>query len=144
MNRGLLGHIAIQLLVAGIAAIIALVAAIFLSGAVGGMAVGVAPEFSFGLVSNIVCPDGMLVYSSIERSFHQPGESEPFVECVGPDGVSDDRFLPAISAVFGLAFGAVFLLTCLPTWAILAVIGWIIIRLINRSADTQPKVLPED
>jgi len=102
--------------------------AIILMGGIGGTAMGVAPEFTFGMVKNIVCPEGTLEYYSQKRSYHEPGESEPHVECVSDDGVQEDVLLPAILGVLGatflVAFGVVFLLVFIP----LAIVAFIVTR----------------
>jgi len=91
-------------------------------GAIGGVAMAAAPEFTFGLVANVVCPEGTsLKYYSVHYSYHEPGESEPHVECVGKDGAGKDVLLPAILTVLGLTFLAVFVPVFIPL-AVLALI----------------------
>jgi hypothetical protein len=107
-------RLSIQILIQlGVILFVGLIAgffAIISAGAFGGVAMGVAPEFTFGLVEGIVCQEGTsLEYSSIQRSFHLPGESEPHVDCVSEDGARKDVLLPAILAVLGLTFVAMFL-----------------------------------
>ncbi len=91
-------------------------------GGIGGVAMGAAPEATFGLVGDIVCPEGAsLEYYSVQRSYHKPGESEPHIECVGADGTREDALLPAILTVLGGTFLAVFAPLFIPL-AILALV----------------------
>ena len=91
-------------------------------GGIGGVAMGVAPEFTFGLVGDFVCPEGAsLEYYSVQRSYHEPGESEPHVECVSVDGTRENALIPAILTVLGGAFLIVFVPLFIPL-AILALV----------------------
>ncbi len=98
----------------GIILVIAMFAgflAFVISAAAGGVAMGVAPVFTFRQVEGWVCPEGTyLEYDSIQRSYHEPGESEPIVECVSEDGSRQDRLLQAILAVWGFLFLGIFLI----------------------------------
>ena len=77
---------------------------------VGGVGMAVAPEKAFSLVERFVCPSGTHIeYYSIKRSYHEPGESEPHIECVSPKGVRLDKTLSAVFTVLGLTFALVFL-----------------------------------
>lgn len=79
-------------------------------GGIGGVAIGVAPEFAFGLVADFVCPEGTLDYYAEQRSYHSPGESQPHVECVSDDGLKEDVLVQAIVAVLGATFLGSFLI----------------------------------
>ena len=80
-----------------------------LGGALGGVAMGVAPERTFRLTEGLLCADdARLEYFSIRRSYHRPGEGEPHVECVAVDGTRQDVLLKAILVVLLMAFTAVF------------------------------------
>lgn len=124
--KKLLIHLGVQALLVLSVSGAAAFAAILTAGAVGGVAMGVAPQPTFGLVEDLLCAEGFqLQYSSVTRSYHQPGESEPHLECVGPAGESEDVLLEGILAVLGLAtlgsFAAAFLPAYLPL-SILAVL----------------------
>ena len=136
MRKRFTSHLLVQLLVLAVAGVSAAFSALVLTGGIGGVAMGVAPELSFGLVSNIVCPQGRLETSSVRRSYHQPGESGPHVECVGGGGEREDVLLPAILAVLGLTFAAVFVSAFLPVWILLAVAGWFVTRRVKRAPST--------
>ncbi len=83
--------------------------ALTLGGALGGAAMGVAPEPVFGLTEGFLCEDdARLEYFSVRRSYHIPGESEPHLECVDPDGTRHDVLPGAILLVVLGAIGAVF------------------------------------
>ena len=84
-------------------------ASLILGGALGGVAMGVAPEPTFRLTEGLLCADdARLEYFSIRRSYHRPGESEPHVECVAADGTRQDVLLKAILVVLLIAFAAAF------------------------------------
>jgi len=100
----------VKIISVSIAFIISLIIAIILAGAIGGVAMGVAPESTFGLVERFICPEGShLEYTSVKRSFHEPGESEPFLVCVSETGEETDVLLKGIFAVFLLFFIFIFL-----------------------------------
>ena len=128
MGKRFVGHLLVQLVVVAVVGVMAGLCALVMMGAIGGTAMGVAPEFSFGLVADLVCPEGTLEYYSVQRSYHEPGESEPHVECVSEEGEREDVLLPAISAVLGLTFAAVFVIAFLPMWAVLAAATWFVTR----------------
>ena len=95
------GGCAALLFACGVAAFCGLI----FSGTVGGVAIGAAPNFSFGLVEPLVCPEGSeLAYQEFRRSFDAPGEAEPDVACVNPDGETQDVLLRSMGVVFGLMF----------------------------------------
>ncbi len=85
---------------------------------------GIAPAQTFALTQGIVCPSGELEYSSIRRSYHKPGESEPHIECVSPDGGHRDVFFPAVVTILGIAFLGVLI----PVF----VIGALVVGLLQR------------
>jgi hypothetical protein len=122
-------HLLVQLGVLLFVGTIAGFTALILFGAIGGVAMGVAPESTFGLVAEVVCPEGTsLKYFDIKRSYHEPGESEPHVECVGENGVSEDALLEAILVVLGLTFAGLFLVVFMPLFIPLAIIGLVLTR----------------
>ncbi len=134
MNKRFLSHLLVQLLVVVFVGAITGFNALILMGGVGGVAMGVAPEFSFGLVADVVCPEGTLEYYSIQRSYHEPGESEPHVECVSEEGESEDVLLLAVLAVLGLTFAAAFVITFPLMWLPLAVVAWIVTRRVMKTS----------
>ena len=125
----LLVQIGIAVLVGAIAGFIALI----LFGAIGGVAMGVAPEPTFTLVKDFICPDGTINYYDVQRSYHRPGESEPHVECIGADGQSEDVLPEAIFTVLGLTFAGVFLIIFVPGYIIFGIIGFFITRNVRKS-----------
>lgn len=134
MGKRFAGHLLVQVLVVVVAGATTGFTALALAGGIGGVAMGVAPEFSFGLVAGVVCPAGRLEYTAVQRSYHQPGESEPHLECVGQDGGREGVLLPAILAVLGLTFAAASVVTFLPVWAPLALVGWFVTRWVMEAA----------
>lgn len=134
MGKRFVAHLLVQVLVAVVAGATTGFSALVLTGGIGGVAMGVAPELSFGLVAGVVCPAGSLEYTAVQRSYHQPGESEPHLECVGQDGETEDVLLPAILAVLGLTFAAASVVTFLPVWVPLALVGWFVTRWATRAA----------
>ena len=108
--------------------------ALTLFGAIGGVAMGVAPEPTFGFVEDIVCQDGSKIkYYEVKRSYHEPGESEPHVECISEDGQSENVLLKAILVVLGITFAGVFLVVFIPVFIPVAIIGFIIARKVMNS-----------
>ncbi len=105
--------------------------AIVLFGAIGGVAVAVTPEFSFGLVKDVICPDGELEYYAVQRSYHEPGESEPHLECVENNEVHTNVLLPGIGSVLGLSFLAVFLLVFCPGALIALIVPPMVLRAVR-------------
>ncbi len=96
-------------------AVIALMTAGIAAGLFGGLSMALAPQKTFGLVSGLVCPEGTrLEYFQVKRGYHQPGESEPHVTCVGEDGARKDVTLKAIGTVLGGIFILVFMLVFIP------------------------------
>lgn len=126
----LAGHLLTQLVMVSLAGSLAIFPALILAGAVGGVALGVAPETGFAAVSGLLCGEGEeLVYSSVVRSYHEPGEREPRLVCVSSDGTAErDVLLSGILAVLGLIFllicGVLFGLMNVP----LAVLGGVIVQ----------------
>jgi hypothetical protein len=127
-------HLLVQLGVLLFVGIIAGFTALISFGAIGGVAMGVAPESTFGLVAGVVCPEGTsLKYFDVKRSYHRPGESEPHVECVGENGGIEDALLEAILVVLGLTFAGVFLVVFVPLFIPLGITGLVLTRKAMRS-----------
>jgi hypothetical protein len=105
MQRSLKIHLLAQLIAWTIACCSAGFVGLTSFGALGGVAMGVAPEFTFGIVERAICPEGaQMEFNSIHRSYHQPGEREPHLECVAADGARLDVLLPGILSVLVLSF----------------------------------------
>ena len=121
-------HLVVQIGVLVVIGAMAGFCALISMGGIGGTAMGVAPEFSFGLVEAIVCPEGTLDVYSEQQSYHRPGESEPHVECVSADGSREDVLIPAILAVLGSTFAIAFVVFFVPVFLPLAVLAWILTR----------------
>lgn len=126
-------HLIVQLALVAVVAAAAALMALILAGALGGVAIGVAPQATFGLVKGVLClPGTELRYSSVQRSYHQPGESEPQLECVWPDGRSQDVLLRGIVAVLGLAFLSSFAAVFVPVFVPLSLLGFIVTHKIGN------------
>lgn len=102
--------------------------ALISGGAVGGVAMGVAPEPTFGLVQPLICSGGELNFYSVKRSFHEPGEAEPHLECLSPEGESRDVLLAGIAAVLGGSFLAIFAGTFLTLFVPVALVAAFLLR----------------
>lgn len=129
-------HLLVQLGIALLVGSIAGFTALTLFGAIGGVAMGAAPEATFGLVEDVICAEGSsLHYYEVKRSYHEPGESEPHLECVGEDGESEEVLLRAILVVLGLSFAGVFLAVFVPLFIPLAVLGLVLTRKAMHARD---------
>jgi len=136
MGRRFRFHLLAQVLAWTIACSMAGIVGLIGSGAIGGIAMGVAPEFAFGLVEGYVCPEGSsLSYTSVRRSYHRPGESEPVIECVAPDGTRQDVVGRSILAVLALSLLAVFVPSLLIIGVPLAIVAYLLGRLVLRPTD---------
>lgn len=104
-------------------------------GAVGGISIATAPEPTFKLFAPILCDDGTeLQYRSERYSYHEPGESTPFVECIDSSGnVVKDVTGAAILASMIASFLACFLPLCIPGGAIALIVPPILLRRKNKS-----------
>jgi hypothetical protein len=96
-----------------LAACVAGFLATILFGAIGGVAMGIAPKTAFGWTAPLLCPPGsFLEYRSVVRSYHRPGESEPHLDCYWRGDRREDVLLKGIALVLGgswlLVFGASF------------------------------------
>lgn len=108
-------NLTVKFIAVVIAIIIASIFALILAGAIGGVSIGVAPESTFGLVERFICPEGShLEYLSIKRSYHEPGESEPFLKCVSENGTETDVLGKGIFAVILLFYIFAFFLAFIP------------------------------
>ncbi len=134
MGKRFIIHLGVQLLIVIVVAVFTGFGALILAGGIGGVAMAVAPGFTFGLVADAVCPEGTLEYYSVQRGYHEPGESEPHVECVSEDGQRENVLLPAIAAVMGLTFAAVFVVIFLLVWIPLALVGWLVTREVMKAS----------
>src|ERR1700687_4884989 len=87
------------------AGIVAVVAAAIL----GGPTLGLAPQFSVGLVAPLICPSGGRVqYTALHQSYQRPGQSTPPVECWAADGTHHDITIQSIFTFFGAVAAVVF------------------------------------
>lgn len=94
----------------------------FMGCAFGGFMLGVASETTFGLVAPLMCEDGQeLQVECYQRSYHQPGECEPDITCVGPAGeenVTGTAIFTVLLSFFACAF--------VPIALVLGALGWIV------------------
>lgn len=79
--------------------------AIIFAAGFGAPATVMAPEFHYQLLEDVLCPEGTTIdFYSVQRSYHEPGESEPHVECVYEDGTRIDKTLQGFFAPLGMYF----------------------------------------
>jgi hypothetical protein len=98
-------------------------------GIIGGVSMGVMPNPTFKLVEGVICPEGStLEYYEKTYSYHEPGEVEPHVECVAPNGERSDVTLPAIGIVLGGSFLLCLLPICVPGGLLVLVLPPIFVK----------------
>lgn len=124
MVKRIILHLIVQLVGIVTAGLLAFIPAIIMTGGIGGIAIGLAPEITFGLVDDIVCPEGTLEYYSIQRSYHGPGEFEPHLECVSDKGEHDDVLFPAFLWFFGVIFTVLFVIIFLVLYIPLGLVAF--------------------
>jgi hypothetical protein len=109
-------------------------------GAVGGVSIAAYPEETFTLFAPVLCDNGTeLRYRSERYSYHRPGESTPFVECVQADGtVVKDVTGAAIVVALAGSFLACFLPFCIPGGLLALIIPPILLRRKKQSQPNQP------
>jgi hypothetical protein len=127
------GQIILLVIVCSISGFVALTT----FGAVGGVSIATAPETTFKLFAPILCIDGTeLQYRSERYSYHEPGESTPFVECVDSSGnVVKDVTGTAILVSMVASFLACFLPLCIPGGILALVIPPFLLR---RKKESEP------
>ncbi|MBI3162362.1 MAG: hypothetical protein HYZ23_07615 [Chloroflexi bacterium] len=59
-------------------------------GGIAGVAIAADTEKIFKMTAPLACPNGVLEYEEYTASYHRPGESGFFVECVASDGTRTD------------------------------------------------------
>jgi hypothetical protein len=133
---GCLGLLALAALIAGFLALV-------LFGAVGGVAMAAAPQATFGLTAPLLCAHGgTLEYHEVKRSYHRPGESEPHLECVQPDGKREDVIGKALVVVLAGVWIIIFLLAFLPLTVIFWLASVAIGKLLKKRAASSPGNFP--
>jgi hypothetical protein len=127
------GQIILLVIVCSISGFVALTT----FGAVGGVSIATAPEPTFKLFAPILCDEGTeLQYRSERFSYHEPGESTPFVECIAPDGtVVKDVTGTAILVSMVASFLVCFLPLCIPGGILALVIPPFLLR---RKKESEP------
>lgn len=127
----LAGQIIMLVIVCAISSFIALTT----FGAVGGVSIAAAPEFTFKLFAPLLCDEGTEMQYRQERySYHRPGESTPFVECVAPDGtVLKDVTGTAIAISLAGSYLACFLPLFVPGAILALIIPPILLRRKNKT-----------
>ncbi len=87
-------------------------------------------------LESVICPEGTTVsYYSVRYIYHEPGESEPHVECVSPDGSVQDVTGAALFKTLGITFAGSFLVCCIPIS-----LGTLLLALfLGRQAAKSPK-----
>jgi hypothetical protein len=110
-------------------------------GGVAGVSMAAYPEQTFKLFAPILCTDGgtELRYRSERYSYHEPGESAPFVECIAHDGtvVKDVTGTAIIVSLIG-SFLACLLPLCIPGGLIALIVPPILLRKKKQSQPNQP------
>ena len=133
MKKKWIAHLIVQLLLLILACGTAGFTALVALGVVGGTSLGVAPQQAFGLVGGLICPaPERLEYTDIRRSYHRPGESEPRVECVSPDGKRRDVTGQAIATVLGVSAVVSFLLVFMVIYLPLGLLGLFVVSKIKK------------
>jgi hypothetical protein len=132
-KKRLILHFIVQVVLFMIICSTAVFNALILMGGIGGTALSVVPEFSFGVVGNLICPDGELEYYEIRRSYHTPGEREPNLVCTSEDGLEKDVILQGILAVLGATFILVFAITFIPIFFPLSITALVITQKFTRT-----------
>lgn len=109
-------------------------------GAVGGVGIAAYPEQTFQLLAPVLCTgDTELQYRAERYSYHRPGESTPFVECVNSSGnVVKDVTGIAIFTALAAAFLACLLPLCVPGGLLALIIPPIVARRKKQSEPNQP------
>ena len=113
------------------------------AGMASGTALGLAPQFSFGLVEKYVCPDGAhLQYESGQSHISGTSNNSTSINCVSQDGTVIQGMKPqAVSAVIGMYF----LLCFIPTYIPGAILLWIILsKGFPQFFDESPAPVDED
>lgn len=104
-------------------------------GGFAGVSMAAYPEQTFKLFAPILCDSGTeLQYRSERYSYHEPGESTPFVECIASDGsvVKDVTGTAILVSIIG-SFLACFLPLCIPGGAIALIVPPMLLRRKNKS-----------
>jgi hypothetical protein len=115
--------------------------ALISSGAIGGSAIGVAPQVTFDLVEPVLCQPGeTLEFHSIRRSYHLPGESEPRLECVDEAGLRRDVLGRGILYVLGAVFLATWLIAFLLIAIPLVIAALLLVRWFKRRGLRVPTI----
>jgi hypothetical protein len=130
------GQIIGLVIVCSISSFIALVS----FGGVGGVGIAAYPEPVFTFLAPVLCTDGTeLQYREERYSYHQPGESTPFVECVNANGdVVKDVTGTAIATALAAAFLACFLPLCVPGGFLALIIPPFLLRRKKEKQPNQP------
>jgi hypothetical protein len=106
----LIGQIIGIVIVCAISTFVALVS----FGGIAGVAMASNTEQIFGLVAPLSCPDGTMKYEQYTASYHRPGESGFYVECVAADGTTTDITGQSIGYSLLGFYLACFLPICIP------------------------------
>jgi hypothetical protein len=106
----LIGQIIGIIIVCAISSFIALVS----FGGIAGVAMASNTAQIFELVAPLSCPNGTMQYEEYTASYHRPGESGFYVECVASDGTSTDITMQSIGYSLLGFYLACFLPLCLP------------------------------
>jgi len=106
----LIGQIIGIVIVCMISTFIALVS----FGGIAGVTMASKTEQIFQYVAPLSCPDGTMKYEEFTASYHRPGESSFYVECVASDGTTTDVTGQSIGYSLLGFYLACFLPLCIP------------------------------
>lgn len=112
-------------------------------GAVGGVSIAAAPEPVFTFLEPVICTDGTeLQYREERYSYHRPGESTPFVECIAPDGtVAKDVTGTAIVVALAASYLACFLPLCIPGGLLALIVPMFFLRGKKQVHPSEPPII---
>lgn len=109
-------------------------------GGVAGVSIAAYPEQTFTLFAPVLCTgDTELQYRSERYSYHEPGESTPFVECIDSSGnvVKDVTGMAIVVSLAG-SFLACFLPLCIPGGVLALIIPPFLLRKKKEKQPNQP------
>ncbi len=120
----LIGQVIGIVLVCTISTFIALVS----FGGIAGVTMASKPEQVFQYVAPLSCPGGTMKYEEYTASYHRPGESGFYVECVATDGTTTDITGQSIGYSLLGFYLACFLPLCIPGGLVAIVIPLFFLR----------------
>jgi hypothetical protein len=83
-------------------------------GGIAGVAMASNTKQIFQMVAPLSCPNGTMNLEEYTASYHRPGESGFYVECIGQDGTKTDITIQSIGYSLLGFYLACFLPLCIP------------------------------